>query len=107
MRIRKSGKPRPSVRPAVRRVDPAIGSLFSIFLYFDGLQLPCLICSYERVRAVQKTGEKTRDMWHKADWDKVAQNPESIQLPREDWILGHNAEKHAEDVFDEVVKQFV
>lgn len=26
---------------------------------------------YDRVGKVQKTGETTRDMWHKADWDKV------------------------------------
>jgi hypothetical protein len=56
---------------------------------------------YERVKAVQKTGETTRDMWHKADWDKVKQNPESVQFPREDWIHMHDAENHAEDVFDE------
>lgn len=42
---------------------------------------------YERVKAVQKTGDTTRDMWHKADWDEVAGDPASIQLPREDWIF--------------------
>ncbi|KAL1982367.1 hypothetical protein VTN96DRAFT_1398 [Rasamsonia emersonii] len=62
---------------------------------------------YDRVRKVQKTGETTRDMWHKADWDKVKQNPESIHLPREDWIFKFDAEKHAEEVFDEVVKKFL
>ncbi|KAL2221519.1 putative MAK1-like monooxygenase [Thermoascus aurantiacus ATCC 26904] len=62
---------------------------------------------YDRVRAVQKTGETTRDMWHKADWEKVKKNPESIQLPREDWIFKFDAEKHAEEVFDEVVKKFL
>lgn len=46
-------------------------------------------------------------MWHKADWDKVKQNPESIHLPREDWIFKFDAEKHAEEVFDEVVKKFL
>ena len=40
-------------------------------------------------------------MWHKADWDKVKENPESVQFPREDWIHTHDAENHAEDVFDE------
>ncbi|KIW67354.1 hypothetical protein PV04_06615 [Phialophora macrospora] len=56
---------------------------------------------YDRVKAVQKTGETTRDMWHKADWDKVKKNPESVQFPREDWIHTHDAEKHAEEVFEE------
>jgi len=45
-------------------------------------------------------------MWHKADWDKVAQDPESISMPREDWIHGHNAEVHAESVVAETVKKF-
>lgn len=61
---------------------------------------------YDRVKAVQKTGETTRDMWHKADWDKVKKDPKSVELPREDWILLHDAEKHAEKVADDVIKQF-
>lgn len=61
---------------------------------------------YERVRAVQKTGESTRDMWHHADWDKVKDDPSSIRLPREDWILKFDAEKHAEEVFDETIQKF-
>ena len=61
-----------------------------------------LHCRYERVKAVQKTGETTRDMWHKADWDKVKEDPKSVQFPREDWIFEHDAELHAERVFEEV-----
>lgn len=53
------------------------------------------------MKAVQKTGETTRDMWHKADWDKVKENPKSVQFPREDWIHQFDAEQHAEEVFDE------
>ncbi len=60
---------------------------------------------YDRVKAVQKTGETTRDMWHKADWDKVKENPESVQFPREDWIHTFDAEKHAEEVFDKNFQQ--
>lgn len=56
----------------------------------------------ERVRAVQKTGETTRDMWHKVDWEAVRRDPKSIQFPRHEWILNHDAEKHAEEVYDEV-----
>ncbi|KAF2834777.1 FAD/NAD(P)-binding domain-containing protein [Patellaria atrata CBS 101060] len=59
---------------------------------------------YERVKAVQKTGETTRDMWHKTDWVAVKTNPDLVKFPREEWIHGHDAEKHAEEVFDEVVK---
>jgi hypothetical protein len=54
---------------------------------------------------VQKTGETTRDRWHKTDWEKVAQDPKSIAFPREDWIHHHDAEKHAEDMFDETFKK--
>jgi len=58
---------------------------------------------YERVRATQKTGETTRDTWHKADFDNLRKNPEAIKLKREDWILKHDAEKHAYAVFPETL----
>ncbi|KAI1163821.1 hypothetical protein F5B18DRAFT_651354 [Nemania serpens] len=59
---------------------------------------------YDRVRATQKTGESTRDMWHKTDWEKVKENPEIIQFPRQDWIFDFDTEKNAEEMYDEVVK---
>jgi 2-polyprenyl-6-methoxyphenol hydroxylase-like FAD-dependent oxidoreductase len=62
---------------------------------------------YDRVKAVQKTGETMRDMWHKADWDRVKKDPKTIELPREDWIMQFDAQKHAEEVFDDIVKQFL
>ena len=40
-------------------------------------------------------------MWHKADWDKVKEDPTSVQFPREDWIFLHDAQSHAEESFDE------
>ena len=58
---------------------------------------------YERVRAVQKTGETTRDLWHKADWDEVAKNPASIQMPREDWIFRFDAERNAEETLSKMI----
>jgi hypothetical protein len=42
-------------------------------------------------------------MWHKADWEKVKANPESIQFPREGWIFDFDALRHAEEVGDEVI----
>ena len=63
------------------------------------------MCRYERVRAVQKTGESTRDRWHKTDWETVAKDPKSISFPREEWIHMFDAEKHAEEVFDETLKK--
>lgn len=44
-------------------------------------------------------------MWHKADWDEVARNPSSIQIPREDWTLKFDAEKRAEEVSDETMQK--
>lgn len=60
---------------------------------------------YDRVRAVQKTGESTRDRWHKTDWEKVAKDPKSIAFPREDWIHHFDAEKHAEEVFEQTLSK--
>jgi len=36
----------------------------------------------------------------------VKANPESIQMPREYWIHGHDAEVHAEEVADDTIKKF-
>lgn len=73
------------------------------------------------MKNVQKTGESVRDMWHKADWDKVClfhdqyativdcscaqvkQDPKSIQMPREAWIFEFDAAKNVEERFDKVV----
>ncbi|KAI0905463.1 hypothetical protein F4823DRAFT_610869 [Ustulina deusta] len=59
---------------------------------------------YDRVCATQKTGESTRDMWHKTDWEKVKENPEIIQFPRQDWIFDFDTEQNAEETYDKVVK---
>lgn len=45
-------------------------------------------------------------MWHKADWDRVKEDPKSVQMPREDWILGHDAEAHVSQVFEETFSKF-
>ncbi|KAK3381043.1 hypothetical protein B0H63DRAFT_195805 [Podospora didyma] len=60
---------------------------------------------YDRVRAIQKTGETTRDRWHKTDWAQVAADPKSIAFPREEWIHTFDAEGHAEVVFADVLKK--
>lgn len=56
------------------------------------------------MKAVQQTGLSTRDLWHKTDWNKVKENPQSIALPREDWILEFDAEEHAEEAFEHLLK---
>ena len=59
---------------------------------------------YERVLKAQKTGETTRNKWHKADFDRVKENPEKLRLVREAWLLDFDAEKHAYKVWDETIK---
>ncbi|KAI0389969.1 putative monooxygenase [Xylariaceae sp. FL0594] len=51
---------------------------------------------YERVRSAQKTGEQTRDIWHKADFAAAKKNPQSLRLRREAWLLNFDAEAYAE-----------
>ena len=50
---------------------------------------------YDRVHRVQATGVSTRDMWHKADWDAIWKDPDSLQLKREEWVLNFDAEADA------------
>ncbi|GAP83195.2 putative salicylate hydroxylase [Rosellinia necatrix] len=52
---------------------------------------------YERVRSAQKTGEQTRDIWHKADFAAARADPQSLRLRREAWLLDFDAETYAED----------
>ncbi|KAI5925139.1 hypothetical protein F4810DRAFT_90533 [Camillea tinctor] len=51
---------------------------------------------YERVRSAQKTGEQTRDIWHKADFAAARDNPDRLRLRREAWLLDFDAEAYAE-----------
>lgn len=60
---------------------------------------------YDRVKMTQKTGEATRDQWHKADFDNLLKNPEAVKLKRDPVILGHDAEAHAYEVYHEVVAE--
>lgn len=57
---------------------------------------------YDRVHEIQKTGVMTREQWHKADWDAIWRNPESLHLKREEWILNFDAEKEAYEAFERV-----
>lgn len=57
------------------------------------------------MKAAQKTGEELRDKWHKADWTKVRENPESIRMPREDWLLKHDSERFVRRMWIRVVAE--
>jgi 2-polyprenyl-6-methoxyphenol hydroxylase-like FAD-dependent oxidoreductase len=60
---------------------------------------------YERVHKAQATGVKTREKWHKANWDEIVKTPEAIHLTREAWLLNFDAEKDCYERFDEVVRE--
>lgn len=57
---------------------------------------------YERVHKIQQTGVTTREQWHKADWDAIWKDPESLHLQREAWILDFDAEADAYASYDAV-----
>ncbi|KAL2019329.1 hypothetical protein VTK56DRAFT_9709 [Thermocarpiscus australiensis] len=57
---------------------------------------------YERVHAIQRTGVTTREQWHKADWDRIWTDPQSLHLKREAWILDFDAEADAYARYDAV-----
>lgn len=58
---------------------------------------------YQRVLMTQKTGESTREKWHKADFANLKEKPDTIKLQRGEWMLGHDAEKHAYEVYAETI----
>ena len=60
---------------------------------------------YQRVTCAQDTGVSTREQWHKADWDKIRANPQSLHLKRESWLLDFDAETHAYDIYDDVAAE--
>ncbi|KAK3384934.1 hypothetical protein B0H63DRAFT_494151 [Podospora didyma] len=62
---------------------------------------------YERVHRIQATGVTTREQWHKADWNAIWQNPESMHLQREPWILNFDSEADAYESYDAVRDQLL
>ncbi|KAK3493641.1 hypothetical protein B0T13DRAFT_314387 [Neurospora crassa] len=63
---------------------------------------------YERVHKAQAMGPKTRERWHKADWDGpegVWKVPEKLWLLREEWLLGFDAEGDTYKRWPDIVKE--
>ncbi|KAH8149816.1 uncharacterized protein LAJ45_05968 [Morchella importuna] len=60
---------------------------------------------YERVKSAQKTGEDLRDKWHKCDYKTVHLNPESIRMPREDWLIKHDSERFVRRMWGSVAAE--
>jgi len=57
------------------------------------------------VRRAQKTGEYTRDRWHKADWDAVKNDPTLVQLPHPPFLLRFDCRKYADELFEETAQE--
>jgi len=45
-------------------------------------------------------GVETRDAWHLTDWEEFKRNPKSLELPRPDWIFGHDPQAYAYEEFE-------
>ena len=52
---------------------------------------------------VQHMGVETRDAWHKIDWAAVGENSALVELPRPQWIFGHDSQQYAYDEFDKAM----
>ncbi|KAI1611914.1 salicylate hydroxylase [Exophiala viscosa] len=59
---------------------------------------------YGRVHRAQMTGVTTREQWHKADWNEIWKDVTVLHLKREAWLLDFDAETHAYEVVDDVLK---
>ena len=51
---------------------------------------------YQRVRYAQILGEDTRNRWHRA---RPSDRGSAVELPRPEWLLDFDAERHAYEVF--------
>jgi hypothetical protein len=47
----------------------------------------------------QKLGVETRDAWHKTDWEEFKKNKKYLEMPRPDWIFGHDPQEYAYEEF--------
>lgn len=45
-------------------------------------------------------GVETRDAWHKVDWTTVDKDLNSLQLPRPEWLFGHDSQQYAYNEFE-------
>ncbi|KAL5047365.1 hypothetical protein BDW71DRAFT_206491 [Aspergillus fruticulosus] len=52
---------------------------------------------FERVSCAQKMGFKNRELYHKTDWDAVANKPEIMGKMVGNWLLMHDPEKYVSE----------
>jgi hypothetical protein len=48
----------------------------------------------------QKLGVETRDAWHLTDWEEFKRNKKYLEMPRPDWIFGHDSQEYAYEEFE-------
>ncbi|KAL1857072.1 hypothetical protein VTK73DRAFT_8106 [Phialemonium thermophilum] len=60
---------------------------------------------YDRVHRAQAMGPKTRERWHKANWDDIWKDPTSLHLIREPWLLNFDQEADAYARYKDVVAE--
>ena len=90
-----------SIQGASQSMEDGVTAAICLELAGRG-NVPEAIRAYEKIRyprvlATQRTGVTNRDNWHKADFDYVKKNPESVKLPRQDWVLNFDCAQHAYD----------
>lgn len=52
-------------------------------------------------------GWETRHRWHQTDWEAVKKNPEFLRMPQPAWLYGHDAEKYAEEKYEEAASHIL
>jgi len=60
----------------------------------------CEKIRYARATLAQKIGVETRDTWHKTDWEAASKDPSILQMPRPDWLFGHDTQDYAYEEFE-------
>ncbi|KAI1623341.1 hypothetical protein EDD37DRAFT_634426 [Exophiala viscosa] len=58
------------------------------------------IIRYARATLAQKIGIETRDAWHNFDVEEFKKDKRSIEMPRPDWLFGHDPQEYAYEEFE-------
>ncbi len=55
---------------------------------------------HARASLAQKMGLETREAWHKTDFDRVKDEPDTVSMPNPDWLFSHRPQNYAYEEFD-------
>ncbi|KAK0491386.1 hypothetical protein IW261DRAFT_1354932 [Armillaria novae-zelandiae] len=59
---------------------------------------------FERVSCAQRAGFKTRENWHRTNWEVVLKDPKALGKLVGDWLAKHDSEKYAYENYDACAK---